>query len=94
MQQIKENELDRLLEAERIEEESRMLNKALIELQKEEEDKVKAKREVQDKMRDEFKKANMEAERYKSLKAEEQRIVDLRVRSLFSNWHLNDSSCF
>lgn len=85
MQQIKENELDRLLEAERIEEESRMLNKALIELQKEEEDRVKEKRETQDKMRDEFKKANMEAERYKNLKAEEQRIVDLRVRSSFPN---------
>ncbi|KAH1007192.1 cilia- and flagella-associated protein 45 [Dendroctonus ponderosae] len=80
MQQIKENELDRLLEAERIEEESRMLNKALIELQKDEEARLKAKREMQEKMREEFKKANTEAERYRNLKSEEQRIADLRVQ--------------
>lgn len=79
MQQIKENELDRLLEAERIEEESRMLNKALIELQKDEEARLKAKREMQERMREEFKNANTEAERYRNLKSEEQRIAELRV---------------
>ncbi|XP_050294792.1 cilia- and flagella-associated protein 45-like isoform X2 [Anthonomus grandis grandis] len=80
LQQIKENELDRLLEAERIEEESKMLNKALIELQKDEEKRQKAKIEMQIKMREEFKKANEEACRYRRLKAEEQRIADLRVK--------------
>ncbi|KAF7273556.1 cilia- and flagella-associated protein 45-like [Rhynchophorus ferrugineus] len=80
MQQIKENELERLLEAERVEEESRMLNKALIELQKEEERKLQERRNVQMRMRDEFRKANMEAEHYRRVKDEEQRVADLRVQ--------------
>ncbi|XP_066262310.1 cilia- and flagella-associated protein 45-like [Euwallacea similis] len=80
LQQIKENELDRLLEGERIEEESRMLNKALIELQKQEEANLKEKLEIQQKMREEFKKFNAEAERYKNIRAEEERIADLRVK--------------
>lgn len=78
-QQMKEREMDRLLEAERIEEESRMLNKALIALQKEEEEKLKEKKDRQLKMREAFKKANAEAEQYRNLRNEEQRISDLRV---------------
>lgn len=76
---MKQNEIEELLEAERIEEESRMINKALIALQKEEEQKLKEKKELQLKMREEFRKANEEAEHYRNLKAEEQRIADLRV---------------
>lgn len=79
MQQIKENELERLIEAEKIEEESRMLNKALIELQIEENLKKEEKQRLQEQMREEFRKTNLEAERYKLIKAEEQRIADLRV---------------
>ncbi|KAJ8974467.1 hypothetical protein NQ317_005989 [Molorchus minor] len=79
-QQIKENELERLLEAERVEEESRMLNKALIELQREEERKQREKAEMQLKMREDFKKANAEAAKYKNIKLEEQRISDLRIQ--------------
>ncbi|XP_030753396.1 cilia- and flagella-associated protein 45-like [Sitophilus oryzae] len=80
MQQMKENELERLLEAEKIEEESRMLNKALIELQKEDEKREEERKQLQIKMRDEFKKANEETQQYRRLKAEEQRIADLRVQ--------------
>lgn len=78
-QQIKENELERMMEAERIEEESKMLNKALIQVQKEEQQKELAKKELQAQMREEFKKANIEVENYKLLKQEEQRIADMRV---------------
>ncbi|KAG5899148.1 hypothetical protein JTB14_027341 [Gonioctena quinquepunctata] len=79
-QQIKENEIGQLLEAERIEEESRMLNKALIALQKEEEEKMKEKKEIQLKMREEFKKANNDADHYKKMRQEEQRIADMRIQ--------------
>ncbi|KAJ8963484.1 hypothetical protein NQ318_018967, partial [Aromia moschata] len=79
-QQIKENELTRLLEAERVEEESRMMNKALVALQKEEEQKQREKAEQQLKMREEFKKSNAEAEHYKNVKLEEQRISDMRIQ--------------
>ncbi|KAJ8936537.1 hypothetical protein NQ314_012277 [Rhamnusium bicolor] len=79
-QQIKENEMEQLMAAEKVEEESRMLNKALIELQKEEEQKDRAKKELQHKMRAEFKQANAEAQHYRNVKEEEQRIADLRVR--------------
>ncbi|XP_018567077.1 cilia- and flagella-associated protein 45 [Anoplophora glabripennis] len=77
-QQIKENELNRLMEAEIIEEESKMLNKALIQMQKEEQQKELAKKELQAQMREEFKKANIDVENYKLLKQEEQRIADMR----------------
>ncbi|CAH1162923.1 unnamed protein product [Phaedon cochleariae] len=79
-QQIKENEITQLLEAEKTEEESRMLNKALIALQKEEEEKLRQKKETQLKMREEFRKANEEAERYKSMRQEEQRVAEMRVQ--------------
>lgn len=79
-QQIREREMERLLEAERIEEESRMINKALIALQKEEAEKLKEKKDRQLKMREDFKKANEEAEHYRNIRNEEQRIADMRVR--------------
>lgn len=71
--------MERLLEAEKIEEESKMLNKALIQMQKEEEQKQLAKKELQTQMREAFKKANIESENFKLLKQEEQRIADMRV---------------
>ncbi|XP_074039768.1 cilia- and flagella-associated protein 45 [Leptinotarsa decemlineata] len=79
-QQIKENEIGQLLEAEKIEEESRMLNKALIALQKDEEEKMQKKKETQMKMREEFRRANDEAKHYKTLREEEQRISDMRIQ--------------
>ncbi|KAJ8924075.1 hypothetical protein NQ315_006856 [Exocentrus adspersus] len=79
-QQMKENELLRLMEMEKIEEESKLLNKALIQMQKEEQQKQQAKKETQAKMREEFKKANVEVENYKLLKLEEQRIAEMRIQ--------------
>ncbi|VEN62981.1 unnamed protein product [Callosobruchus maculatus] len=77
--QIKENEIGRLLEAERIEEESKMLNRALIALQKEEEEKMKRRYEEQQKMREEFAKADAEAQHYKKLREEENKIAAMRI---------------
>lgn len=80
LHQIKENETERLLQAQRIEEESKMQNKALLVMQREEADKVKALKLKQNKAREEFMKAKEEAERLKNLQEEEQRIADLRIQ--------------
>lgn len=82
---MKEREMGRLLEAERIEEESKMLNKALIAIQREEAEKLQEKKNLQLKMREDFKKANDEAEHYANLRNEEQRIADMRVQNNFYN---------
>ncbi|CAH2000883.1 unnamed protein product [Acanthoscelides obtectus] len=77
--QIKENEIGRLLEAEKIEEESKMLNRALIALQKEEEEKQKRRYEAQQKIRKEFAKADAEVQHYKKLREEENKIAAMRI---------------
>lgn len=81
-EQIKERELQRLLEAERKEEESKMINRALIATQKEEEEKRRKKQEGNMKLREELHKANMELERYRLLQKEEERIAEMRVNCL------------
>lgn len=80
MQQIKENEMLRLIEAERKEEESRNINRALIAMQRDEEEKIRKKREDQLKTQMELKKANDDLEHYKIVQKQEQRIADLRVQ--------------
>lgn len=81
--------MQRLLEAERKEEECRMINRALIAVQKEEEEKRRKKQEDDCKMREELHKANMELEQYKQLQKEEEKIADMRVSShLFTNTSL------
>lgn len=80
MQQIKENEMLRLIEAERKEEESRNINRALIAMQRDEEAKLKKKREDQLKTQLELKKANDDLEHYKIVQKQEQRVADLRVQ--------------
>lgn len=77
---MKERELQRLLEAERKEEESKMINRALIALQQEEEEKRKKKQEGNLKTREELHKANAELEKYRLLQKEEEKIADMRVR--------------
>ncbi|XP_045467627.1 cilia- and flagella-associated protein 45-like [Harmonia axyridis] len=79
-QQIKDNEVEKLLEAEKIEEESRLLNRALIAMRKEEEEKVKEHKEHQKRVREELHQANLDLERYKLVQKEEQRIADLRIQ--------------
>lgn len=71
--------MEKLLEAEKIEEESRLLNRALIAMRKEEEEKVKEHKEHQKMVREELHQANLDLERYKLVQKEEQRIADLRV---------------
>lgn len=80
MEQIKERELQRLMEAERTEEESRMINKALIAMQKEEEQKLQERHERQMQMRKELREANEDIEHYKLIQKEEERIADMRVK--------------
>lgn len=77
--QIQENEIKRMLEAEKIEEESRQLQKANIALQREEAAKLAKKLEQKKQMREDLRKANEEMEQYKKVREEEERIADLRV---------------
>lgn len=84
-QQIYENEVQRLVEAERKEEESRNINKALIAMQREDAEKLKQKRLEQKQTRDELNQANAENEHYKLVQNEEQRIADLRVQEFMRN---------
>ncbi|XP_056633324.1 cilia- and flagella-associated protein 45-like [Diorhabda sublineata] len=78
-EQVQENEMNQLLEAEKIEEESRMINRALIAWQKEEELKAVEKKNVQSRLKKELDRANEEAEYYKALRGEEDRIADMRI---------------
>lgn len=91
-EQIKERELQRLLEAERKEEESKMINRALIAVQKDEEEKRRKKDEENLKMREELHKSNMELERYRMLQKEEERIANMRVRCDFTQPYLFNNS--
>ncbi|KAI4466652.1 nasopharyngeal epithelium specific protein 1 [Holotrichia oblita] len=80
IQQIKENNLQKLMEAERIEEESRMINKANLQMQKEDEERARKKKEEQRRMQEDMKLANENVKRYKRIRQEEERIADLRVK--------------
>lgn len=79
-----EKEIERLLEANKMEEESKMFNKALITLQKLDEEHRMKEREIKLKLREDFRKANDEAEHLKNLRNEELRMSDLRVCSIIS----------
>ncbi|CAG9830752.1 unnamed protein product [Diabrotica balteata] len=78
-EQVRENEMNQLIQAEKIEEESRMINKALIAWQKEEEKKMLEKHEIQLQIREDFRRANEQSEYYKALREEEDRISDMRI---------------
>ncbi|EFA06544.2 cilia- and flagella-associated protein 45 isoform X1 [Tribolium castaneum] len=78
--QMRMNEIERMIEAEQKEEESRMINKAFLAIQQEEEQKLREKKELQQKIRNDLKKANDDLERYKLIQKEEQRIADLRIQ--------------
>lgn len=92
-EQMQERELQRLLDAERIEEESRMINKALIAMQKEEEERQKQKHKDNMNRRNDLLQANTELERYRLIQKEEERIAEMRVtitNPLFSIYRFND----
>ncbi|XP_018318651.1 cilia- and flagella-associated protein 45-like [Agrilus planipennis] len=80
MQQIKENEISRLMETEAKEEESRNINRALIAMRREDDEKEKAKREKQKQIREEFNRNNKELEKYKLIEREEEKITEMRVQ--------------
>lgn len=78
--QVKENELQRIIEAERKAEEARLINKAMIAMEREEAEKLEKKRKEQQKMREDLRMANEEIENFKRIKKEEERIADLRIK--------------
>lgn len=82
-EQIKERHLEQLFEAERKEEESKMINRALIAIQNEEEEKRRQKHENNLKMIEELRQANVDLEKYRQLQKEEDRIADMRVSYFF-----------
>lgn len=84
-QQIRENEVLRLMEAERKEEESRNINRALIAMQRDDDEKIRQRKLEQKRTRDELNRANAEIEQYKIVQKEEQRIAELRVQEFMRN---------
>lgn len=87
--QVKENELRRLIEAEHIEEESRLLAKALIEMHREEQRLEQEKKEQQERTKNELMEAAMEQLRFKEVMKEEERIADIRV-GMSSSWNFSE----
>lgn len=77
---MQENEIMRLLEAEMIEEESKQLNKINIQIQREEAALLDKRQQQKHQMREDLRKVNEEMEHYKQVRAEEERIADLRVK--------------
>ncbi|GJQ82707.1 hypothetical protein Trydic_g19718 [Trypoxylus dichotomus] len=80
MQQIKENNLQKLMEAERVEEESRMIKKAHLQIQKEDAEKAQRRAEEQKRMQEDMRLTNENVERYRRVRQEEEKIADLRVQ--------------
>lgn len=78
-QQVREKEMSDLLEAEKFEEESRMVKKAFIALQKEDEQKAIERTKLKHKLRDEFLKTSEEAEYFKKIKEQEDKFTEMRV---------------
>lgn len=79
--QIQENEMKRLIEAEKIEEESKQIIKANIAMQRDEAALLVKKADEQKQMRADLRRANEEMDYYKRIRSEEERIADLRVCS-------------
>lgn len=79
-QQVREKEMSDLLEAEKFEEESRMVKKAFIALQKEDEQKAIERTKLKHKLRDEFLKTSEEAEYFKKIKEQEDKFTEMRIK--------------
>ncbi|KAF5287516.1 hypothetical protein FQA39_LY04144 [Lamprigera yunnana] len=84
-QQIYENEVQRLIELEQKEEESRHINKALIAMQRDDAEKVRQKKLEHIKTRDMLNQANKEIENFKVLQRAEQRVADMRLQEFVHN---------
>lgn len=79
-QQIFENEVLRLKELERKEEESRSINKALITMQRDDAEKIRLKNLENKKIRENLNRANKDMEQFRIVQKEEERIADLRTQ--------------
>ncbi|XP_022900624.1 cilia- and flagella-associated protein 45-like isoform X2 [Onthophagus taurus] len=79
-QQLKENYLQKLVEAEKLEEESRLINKAVIAMQKEDAEKLRQKELAQKKAQAELVVANENLEVFKKVRIEEERIQEMRLQ--------------
>ncbi|XP_026489869.2 cilia- and flagella-associated protein 45-like [Vanessa tameamea] len=78
-EQIKAHETSKIMEAERIEEESIRVNQANIAMQIDEAQKLKEKQGRQAKLKEILDQGNAELLYYKQLQNEEERIMDLRI---------------
>lgn len=78
--QLKERELTKVLEAERIEEEAKAMAKAQIAITIDMMEKEKERKEKIKKIKQDLQKANELSEYFKKLEFEEQRIADLKVQ--------------
>ena len=78
-QQIKENTIQKLLEAEQIEEEGRRIRNAVVAMQREDLEKMKQKHEDKLKVQEELRKINDNLTRCKLIQQEEEKIADMRV---------------
>jgi hypothetical protein len=84
-EQIKENEIERILELERKEEERRLISEVQRQMQLDELEDYNRRRAQQKQMRCELNKINRQIERFHELKLEEAHINDLKVRSYSRN---------
>ncbi|KAB0793440.1 hypothetical protein PPYR_13071 [Photinus pyralis] len=79
-QQIRGNEVQRMIEVENKEEESRKINKAMIAMQREDAENLRRKKLEQAKVREELRLANENIAQFRILQKEEERIATLRVQ--------------
>merc|ERR1711976_28877 len=79
MEQIQENEQERLLDIERKDQENRMMQKYLDKLCEEEADKLECRRAEQTRLREELNKCNDEIMARKELEAKHNKLEDLKV---------------
>lgn len=78
--QLRQREMSKVLEAERIEEEAKAMGKAQIAITLDMMEREKERKEKTAKIRNELQKANELSEFFKRLQFEEQRIADLKVQ--------------
>lgn len=86
--QLKEIEVNKLVEAEKREEECKIMNKLIASLHKQEEEEEQNRREKQIKMRDAYTKSFNENLHHKRVQEEELRISDMRVSHWWDNIEL------
>ncbi|XP_065171625.1 cilia- and flagella-associated protein 45-like [Atheta coriaria] len=79
-EQLKVNEIHALIDREKREEEARTSNKLLIAFQKAQLEEIQEKKKKQEQTREDLRKANESATKFKQMKEEEERMIDLRLK--------------